>query len=99
MAAIRFRGSGWSAVVNGKDLTLLVERLRLSADAWALSHQIEQRIASEGSFARELTLTKSEKRALLSCLRMMQSSGKYKLSLTLRRLMEALDEDLSAYET
>ena len=99
MAAIRFRGSGWSAVVDDTDLPVLVQRLRLAADAWALSHQIEQRLASEGNFARELTLTKSEKRALLSCLRMMQSSGKYKLSATLRRLIESLDEDLSAYET
>ena len=99
MAAIRFRGSGWSAVVDDKELPLLVERLRLSADALALSHQIEQRVASGGSFARELTLTKSEKRALLSCLRMMQSSGKFKVSPALRKLAESLDEDLSAYET
>lgn len=99
MAAIRFRGSGWTAVVEGKELPLLVERLRLTADAWALSHQIEQRLASGGDFARELTLTKSDKRALLSCVRMMQSSGRIKVSPALRRLGAALEEDLSAYET
>ena len=99
MAAIRFRGGGWSAIVEGQDLTLLVGRLQLAGDAWALGHQIEQRIASGGEFARELTLTKSDKRALLSCLRMLQSSGKFKVSPALRRLTEALDEDLSAYET
>jgi len=99
VAAIRFRGVGWGTVVEGQDLTLLVERLRLTGDAWALGHQIEQRLASGGEFARELTLTKSDKRALLSCLRMLRSSGKFKVSPALGRLTEALDEDLSAYET
>ena len=99
MAAIRFRGSGWTAVIEGKELQLLVERLRLTTDAWALSHQIEQRLASEGNFARELTLTKSDKRALLSCVRMLQSSGRLKPPPTLQRLANALEEDLSAYET